>query len=207
VTIRILADREPYASFAEAPSAGEVFFPFGPLRVLNGPPALDGDEPDVIVLPAVEFLYLLRRSCGRLTERRISYIAYGPVALMAEAFDLGCVDYIREPWTFPELKARLGKFSRIKFRAGGAVLTLIGSSIRGAGPDVALSFRELSLLRLLVLSSPFPVTKAAAGMEMDALSRTAASLRRKLESAEPSLGSRLHTVRGLGYRLDVSTCG
>jgi hypothetical protein len=214
VTVRILADREPYASFADA-SLAEVEGastgpPTGSLVILNGPPALDEVSPDIIVMPAAEFLALTRGSLGQA-----GYIAYGPVALMDRAFEGGCVDYIREPWSLPELYARLGRQRATRFRVGDRLFCLSGSMLRGATAAVELRLGELILFRLLLRNAPLLVTREAAMAllpiaahnEAHALGRCAVLLRHSLESVEPGLGRKLHAVRGLGYRLDAEPCG
>jgi hypothetical protein len=224
VTIRILADREPYSSFGEEPPAsgeiepsGSVMYPTGPLAgslaILNGPSCLDEPDPDILVLPAQDFLALpLAAGCPRPD---ILYIAYGPVALMERAFEGGCADYIREPWALPELRARVGRFFRQRFRAGAGALELQGRSLSGSGAAVELTDREFALLRLLLINAPRPIPRAAAAASVSVFPARPAqdlgpclfSLRRKMECVEPGLGRRLHAIRGFGYRLDVGACG
>jgi DNA-binding winged helix-turn-helix (wHTH) protein len=213
VTIRILADREPYASFADASLSNDIT-PQGPQSVsiafLSGPAALDETAPDFLVMPAADFLAMPR---GLL--RQSSYIVYGPVALMDRAFERGCADYIREPWSISELYARLGRLLSLKFRVGDTILSLSGSVLRGEKASVELRPSELALVRLLVRNAPLLVTREAAVAalsieaqdEYHALGRCAVSLRHCLESVEPGLGRRLHAVRGLGYRFDADLCG
>jgi DNA-binding winged helix-turn-helix (wHTH) protein len=207
VTIRILADREPYASFAYEPIKGP---PTGSFEIYGGPSALDDIDADIIVLPAVDFLALPRESSGRT-----GYVAYGPVALIGKAFEAGCVEYIREPWALPELFARLRRLQTLKFRVGDSIMRLIGSAIRRQAASIELPPCELTLFRLLVRNAPFLVTREAAfyalsinaSDENHALGRCAVSLRHRLEAVEPGLGRRLHAVRGRGYRFDAELCG
>jgi DNA-binding winged helix-turn-helix (wHTH) protein len=213
MTIRILADREPYSSFADAPSPRSDAPPgphSGSFAILNGPAALDEAAPDIVVMPAAEFLAL---PCGSSGKPR--FVAYGPVALMDKAFERGCVDYLREPWSITELYARLGRLRSLKFRVGETTLCLSGSMLRGETASVELSPSELILFRILVRNSPLLVTREAATAalslsardESPALGRCAVSLRHSLESIEPGLGKRLHAVRRLGYRFDAELCG
>jgi DNA-binding response OmpR family regulator len=171
---------------------------------------LDEAGPDVIVMPAADFLDLPREPKGRS-----GYIVYGPVALMARAFEWGCVDYIREPWSLPELYARAGRLQNLKFSLGGAVFRLSGSTLRGREAGIELKPVELCFLRLLLRNAPMLVTREAAFAALSietrddthVLGRYAASLRHSLEAVEPGSGRKLHAVRGLGYRLDASACG
>lgn len=214
MTVRILADREPYSTFAEAPLPEGGGAPRGPLPgslvILNGPAALDEAEPDIVVMPAADFLALPGGLAGRQ-----GYLVYGPVALMERAFERGCVDYIREPWSLAELHARLGRLQGGEFRAGEASFRLSGAVLRGKAATVELGGGELLLFRLLLRNAPLLVTREAAMAalsitvrdESHALGRCAVSLRRSLESVEPGLGRRLHAVRGFGYRFDAERCG
>jgi DNA-binding winged helix-turn-helix (wHTH) protein len=214
VTIRILADQEPYASFADTAPANGGSSPQGPLpgpfEIFNGPAGLDEAPPDIVVLPAADFLALPRDAAVQG-----GYIAYGRVSLMDRAFEWGCFDYIREPWSLPELYARLRRLQIPKFRVGNSKLSLVGSEVKGRTASVGLPPGELALFRLLVRNAPFLVTKEAALValsigthdENHALGRCAVSLRHSLDSVEPGLGRMLHAVRGRGYRFDAELCG
>jgi DNA-binding winged helix-turn-helix (wHTH) protein len=192
-------------------------YPTGPLAgslaILNGPSGLDDPDPDILVMPAEDFLALPSHAIG--PRRGILYIAYGPVRLMEKAFDGGCIDYIREPWALPELRARVGRFYRQRFRAGARTLELRGRSLGGSGSTVELSERECALLGLLIMNAPRPIPREAAAasissspdMRSHGLGHCIASIRRKLDCVEPGLGSRLHAIRGFGYRMDVGACG
>jgi DNA-binding response OmpR family regulator len=161
-------------------------------------------------MPAADFLALPRFFPGRS-----GYIVYGPVALMEKAFEQGCAEYIREPWSMPELYARLRRLQSLKFRAGETILTLDDSFLRSEKAVIGLASSELTLFRLLVRNAPLLVTREAAVAALSlvqpgeflALGRCAVSLRHSLESVEPGLGRRLHAVRGYGYRFDVDLCG
>jgi hypothetical protein len=208
VTIRILADREPYASFVDG-SAGEAATGAlsGSFRFLNGPSSLDEANPDLVVMPAAYFLSIrLVRAFGA-HDAGPGYIAYGPVALMAEAFDRGCADYLREPWTMAELRARLARLDRLVFSVGGKRLALIGAGLKYGDTTVELDPDERILLRLLVQNAPKPVFREAFGERIELFAHSATKLRRRFKLIDPELGIQLHAVRGIGYRLDASSCG
>jgi len=202
--IRILADREPYSAFP-------CDFTSPSLSIINGPAGLDGPLPDILVLPAEDFLALRRfPSQGEITR----YMPYGPVSLMEKSFQWGCADYLREPWSLLELRARAGRFLSLCFMAGEKKLELRGSRLSMQGQWVELSDSETILLRVLALNAPLPVPREAAqsllassGGRCPALGRIVSSLRRKLEELDLDLGLRLLAIRGLGYRLDASGCG
>jgi len=199
--VRILADREPYSSFADQT------LPRGESLTV-GPPPVGSASPDVVVLPAADFLDLLP-----IRGRSPGFIAYGPVPLMGCAFERGCVDYLREPWTLAELSARLVRLDICSFSAGGSLFRLEGSSLSGSEASVELGAEERSLLRLLVRNSPFPVTNEAiasalpAGLGPRALAQKVASLRRSLWRLSPDLSRRVRPIRGVGYRMDIDACG
>lgn len=208
MTIRILADREPYASYAsfgqnEGPHARSFVF-------LGGPASLDEPEPDFLVLPARDFLLL-----PNIGLRRYGCIAYGPVDLMERVFARDCSDYLREPWSMYELCARLLKYQRLRVRAGGKILCLVGSRLSCDIAEERLKPNELAFFSLLIRASPRPVSNetassclASSGLdEKHALGRCAIALRRHLDALEPGLGRLVRVVRGQGYRFDGERCG
>jgi hypothetical protein len=206
VTIRILADREPYTVFDGGPRpAGELDLdeagPFGPVRILNGPGGLDEPPPDVIVLPAEAFLSL-RRPAPRDRGETPLYIPFGPVGPMRNCFEKGCADYIREPWSLPELLARLSRLMILRFRIRERALELRGALLAGGVSPIELSKNEEGVLRSLVINAPLPIPRG----EDRALGRCVISLRRKMDSIEPGLGRGILTIRAFGYRLDGSAC-
>lgn len=208
MTIRILADREPYSSFDDA--MGPLT---GSLGILCGPAGLDDAPPDILVLPAEQFLEL-REPSGAEYQPRVFYIPYGPVELMEKAFERGCSDYLREPWALPELRARVSRFAKVKFCAGERFLEMRGVHLAGETASTCLTEGERALLQLLVLNVPHPVPRDAAIATLErlfhadstVLGHCISSLRRKLDSVEPGLGRRLLAIRGFGYRLEVSSC-
>jgi DNA-binding response OmpR family regulator len=142
------------------------------------------------------------------------FIPYGPVALMEQAFEHGCSDYLREPWALPELRARGLHLLTLKFLAGECKLELKGTRLAGETASIELTESERALLRLLVLNAPLPVPRQAAVSVLSShgnkgshsLGRCVVSLRRKMESVEPGFGGRLLAIRAFGYRLDASSC-
>jgi DNA-binding response OmpR family regulator len=161
-------------------------------------------------MPAMDFLALPRLRLGLS-----GYIVYGPVRLMDSAFKHGCTEYIREPWTVPELCARLRRLQNTKFRVGATILSVAGTILRSEKSSVELKPNELTFLLLLIRNAPLPVTREAAQATLSLalpfrfydLGRCAVSLRHCLESVEPGLGKQLHAVRGIGYRFDAKLCG
>lgn len=214
MTIRILADREPYSSYADRLCSDQAKGASGANVYLNGPPELDDPSPDFIILPAEDFLSLPRESLARSSERS-AFIAYGSADLMESAFDRGCADYLREPWGPLELRARVGRLAKGKFLAEGKRLELKGPRLVGESSAIELGEGEGRLLRLLLKNAPLPVPRDTAASVLSgsaqekrqALSHCVISLRRKMEYVESGLGTRLRAVKGFGYRFDVEICG
>jgi DNA-binding winged helix-turn-helix (wHTH) protein len=203
VTVRILADREPYASFSDQTPPQRDSYSWGP-------PALDSPTPDFVVLPVSDFLAL---ELGR--SRFPGFIAYGVVALMGAAFDRGCADYLREPWSLPELVARLRRLENCRFKVDGKLYRVEDSFLLGEGASVELGSEELAFLRLLLKNAPLPVAREVAeaslapGADDDGLTfrRRISSLRRSLKRLSPSLGELIRPVRDFGYRTEGVLCG
>ncbi len=214
MTIRILADHEPYSSYADRLCSDKAKDAAGANVYLNGPPGLDDPSPDFVILPAEDFLSLPRESLARSSERT-AFIAYGSADLMESAFDRGCADYLREPWGPLELRARVGRLAKGKFLVEGKLFELKGPRLAGSSSSIELGESEGRLLRLLLRNAPLPVPRDSAASALSgsaqknrqALSRCVISLRRKMEYVEAGLGSRLRAIKGFGYRLDVEICG
>lgn len=214
MTIRILADREPYCSYAESIRSDGAETSQGGYAVLNGPARLDEPSPDFIVLPAEDYLSL-PRSLVTAPFRGIAYLAYGSNDLMEPAFERGCADYLREPWTPSELFARVHRLAKKKFFIEGRLFELRGTCLIGDKAFVDLRESERTLLEILLKSAPFPVPRDIAvaallrcppGGRKD-LGPCVISLKRKMETVESGLSSRLHAIRGFGYRLKIDPCG
>ena len=70
MTIRVLADREPYSTFEDISHPLREGDPSGPyagispesIVILNGPAGLDGPAPDILVMPVEDFLRLRQGS-------------------------------------------------------------------------------------------------------------------------------------------------
>lgn len=131
--------------------------------------------------------------------------------------DNGADDYVIKPFGLPELTARVRAALRRAPRRQGSRLTigpievdLIGRRIFRDGIEVRLSHKEFELLSTLlrnrgaVLTREFLITQVW-GFDFAGDMRTVDVhvrwLREKLE-ADPSSPLHLHTVRGVGYRID-----
>jgi two-component system, OmpR family, response regulator len=133
----------------------------------------------------------------------------------AEALDLGADDYLRKPFSFPVLVARVHALVRraslgdpAPLVAGDLRLDLRARQALRRDVQVALTAREFELLTFLVRRAGRVVSKQEilAGVWDDAFEGDpnvvevyVARLRRKLD--EPRGPRRIETVRGMGYRL------
>jgi len=196
---------------------------FEVVEAATGPEALEAERPDLVVLdrmlPGLDGLEV----CRRLRED-------GPVPVIfltarsteedrLEGLDLGADDYVVKPFSPRELVARVRAVLRRSPSAGLPEPLTVGDltldpSRRLAllpGREARLTAREFRLLEVLakaaghVLSREDLVTRAF-GDAFDGYDRTVdahvANLRRKIED-DPAAPTRVITVFGAGYRLDV----
>lgn len=203
MTIRLLADREPYVSYIkEEDPDGSFFFCGEGCR-----------EVDLEVVPAERFLAMAGSELPRAPV-----FAYGPLRLMAPAFDAGCRDYLREPWSLIELRARASRYEGLRFLAQSRGFELRNRALGlGSEPERAVSLNdaEYKLLRLLVINHGSVVTRQALALELWGKDRAPSRaidvyigrLRARLDALSPGAGGCLKSCRGLGYRLDVDICG
>ena len=133
----------------------------------------------------------------------------------AEGLDTGADDYLRKPFSFPVLVARVHALLRRAalgepppLVAGELTLDLRARRARSGGNDVPLTAREFDLLTYLVRRAGHVVTKRQilAGVwdddfagDPNVVEVYVARLRRKLDGA--SGRSSIETVRGAGYRI------
>jgi two-component system, OmpR family, response regulator len=133
----------------------------------------------------------------------------------AEGLDTGADDYLRKPFSFPVLIARVHALLRRAalgdpppLEVGTLRLDLRARRVVGEGREVPLTAREFALLTYLIRRAGRVVSKAEilAGVWDDAFEGDpnvvevyVARLRRKLGTGS----ARIETVRGMGYRLQA----
>jgi DNA-binding response OmpR family regulator len=131
----------------------------------------------------------------------------------AEGLDTGADDYLRKPFSFPVLVARVHALLRRAalgdpppLEVGTLRLDLRARRVVDDGAEVPLTAREFALLTYLIRRAGRVVSKAdiLAGVWDDAFEGDpnvvevyVARLRRKLGTG----AARIETVRGMGYRL------
>jgi DNA-binding response OmpR family regulator len=133
----------------------------------------------------------------------------------AEALDIGADDYLRKPFSFVVLAARLRALVRrgggprpAVLRAGDLDLDPAGRTCHRAGEPIELTRREFDLLEALMRADGDPVPKVELldrvwGSEFDgsvnAVEVYVRYLRQKVD--EPFGAETIRTVRGVGYRI------
>ena len=134
----------------------------------------------------------------------------------AEALDTGADDFLRKPFSFVVLVARLRALLRRRERSSGATmiagdLSLDPRSFRAirGGTSIDLTPREFALLAVLMSSLGEAITKADLLAEVwgvdfegdpNIVEVYVGYLRRKID--QPFDRHAIETVRGVGYRLD-----
>lgn len=185
----------------------------------------EGEPPTLLVLdlmlPGLGGLEL----CQTLRARGVTLPVLMLTALSAledrvAGLRLGADDYLCKPFEFEELLARLEALAR---RAGAPAaatgprrqvadleLDLQTMRARRAGRDLALTARELALLELLMsapgrLFSRERILANVWGVNEDPLTNVVDVYIRRLRSKidEGFDAPLIHTVRGLGYRLEA----
>ena len=173
--------------------------------------------PDVIVLdiamPGLDGLAVTRRLRSKgLAVPILLLTARDAVDERVAGLDAGADDYLVKPFDVSELTARIRALLRRNHPPGeqlafaDLVLDRETGSARRGGREVELTRRETELLELLLRNARRVVTREIALDEVwggegevgaNVVDRYVAYLRRKL--GEPQL---IHTVRGVGFRLD-----
>jgi two-component system, OmpR family, response regulator MprA len=175
--------------------------------------AVERSVPDAIVLdvtmPGLDGLAVTRRLRAKgLRVPILLLTARDAVHERVAGLDAGADDYLVKPFDADELSARVRALLRRNAPPGETLafadVTLESGLGRRAGRDLELTPREADLLELLLRNARGVVTRELALDEvwggegtMNAVDRYVAYLRRKL--GDPPL---IHTVRGVGFRLD-----
>jgi len=170
-------------------------------------------------LPGEEGLSILRRIRGAGNAVPVLILtARDTAGDVVAGLDAGADDYLRKPFIFDELEARLRSLARRSpnwvdgvLRLGDLVFDSATRQANRGGRDLQLTAKESQFLELLMRNPGRTVTRRMLedrlwDRESDRISNVldvyARRLRIKLtEGGEPQL---LHTLRGLGYRLDAS---
>lgn len=139
----------------------------------------------------------------------------------ADAFDLGADDYLTKPFSFIVLTARLRALMRRAAPERPAVLSVGDLSldpsrrvVHRGGTPITLTPREFGLLEYLLRNKDIAVTKTQILQHVwdshyagpsNVVEVYMGYLRRKIDT--PFGTNTIHTVRGVGYRIDSSEAG
>lgn len=183
--------------------------------------ALEIDSFDLAIvdigLPGIDGLELTRRLRTRgLAMPVLILTARDALHDRVQGLDLGADDYMLKPFELPELLARLRALLRRSQSATSAVLGFgpleMDTAMRRvtlAGNPMELGPREWTVLEYLLMQAPKPAAKdkllqALTGWDKEitpnAIEVYVSRLRAKLDPA----GVSLRSIRGFGYRLELS---
>ncbi len=232
-TVLIVEDHAATRQFLADNFAADGFEPLEAESARDAVRALIARSPDVAVidlgLPDRDGLDLLSeiRSADQGASRIDSRV---PVILLTgrggeldrvRGFERGCDDYVVKPFSYPELRGRVGAvLSRARRRPGMGRLRIgpleldpIAREVRLDGQAVHLSKKEFALLRALAddptrVYTREELLRGVWGYQSLGATRTldshASRLRRKLN---PSGQGFVVNVWGIGYRLIDGTVG
>jgi DNA-binding response OmpR family regulator len=183
--------------------------------------ALESDSFDLAIvdigLPGIDGLELTRRlRTSGLKMPVLILTARDALHDRVQGLDLGADDYMVKPFELPELLARLRALLRRSQAATSAVLGFgpveMDTALRRitlAGEPLELGPREWTVLEYLLLQAPKPAAKdkllqALTGWDKEITPNTIevyiSRLRARLEPA----GVCLRSIRGFGYRLEMT---
>jgi len=216
-TILLVEDDKKVQSFNKRLLAGEGFAVQTAITLADAGAFLARQTPDIIVLDigmpdgnGVDFLKELRHTS---TIPVLMLTGYGESSDVLKGFDSGCDDYLKKPYKFTELLARI---KRLLYRVELVPETVTRGrlTLKPApmialldGEDILLTQKEFSLLMLFTqnegktMNAEYIYEKVW-GREMlgddRALQQRISSLREKIEES----GYVIATVRGEGYRFE-----
>jgi two-component system copper resistance phosphate regulon response regulator CusR len=191
----------------------------------DGASALDklhGGDYDLIVLdlmlPDMDGLRLLEKIRNRKASPPVLILsARGAVDDRVKGLELGADDYLVKPFAFVELLARIrvllrrGQPTPEKLQVGDLVLDCIRRKVSRSGENVELAPKEFSILEYMMRNRGRPLSRTMIvehvwDMDYDGLTNIVdvyiRHLRSKIDDRWPN--KLIHTVRGIGYMLDVN---
>lgn len=184
--------------------------------------ALAGD-PDLLILdvmlPGLDGWTVLRELRGRGWDRPVLFLtARDQVEERVRGLELGADDYLVKPFSFAELLARVRTILRrgragleaTTLRVADLELDLLRRRVTRSGRRIDLTAKEFGLLELLMRRSGEVLPRSLIASQVwdmnfdsdtNVIEVAVRRLRAKVdEGFEPRL---IHTVRGMGYVLEV----
>jgi DNA-binding response OmpR family regulator len=189
---------------------------------ISGELAAQSGEHDAIVLDVMipgknGFAVLSSLRKGGFRTPVLMLTARDTAADAITGLDGGADDYLRKPFAFGELLARLRSITRrepspprLELRVEDVVLDLATRRVTRAGTEIQMTAREVAYLEYFMRNAGLLITRAMieaalwsddAEVTSNVIDVYVRRLRAKLTSkSRPSL---LHTVRGSGYRFGL----
>lgn len=174
-----------------------------------------------VMLPGqsgMELCQQIRAECLALPVLMLT--AMGSVQERVAGLRCGADDYLTKPFAFDELLARVEALLRrpaqlvepaAELVVGDLVFDRVRMEVRRGGEPLSLTAKELAMLELLMsapgrLFSRERILSNVWGVDADPLTNVVDVYVRRLRSKldAPGQPSRITTVRGLGYRLDLA---
>lgn len=182
-------------------------------------------EYDLLVLdlglPDMDGLSVLEKIRNRKTSPPVLILsARDSVDDRVKGLELGADDYLVKPFAFVELLARIrvllrrGQPTPEKLQVGDLSLDCIRRKVSRAGENIELAPKEFSILEYLMRNRGRPLSRTMIvehvwDMDYDGLTNIVdvyiRHLRSKIDEGRPA--RLIHTVRGIGYMLDLSERG
>lgn len=189
--------------------------------------ALSKEKPDLIILDimlpgedGVELLKFLKASPDTSRIPVIMATAKGLEYDKIRSLDLGADDYLVKPFGMMEMVSRVKAVLRRcnpaetehLLRAGGLVVNLEGHTVTADKERIQLTFKEYELLRLFLSRPGVAFTRDQLfndiwGADYIGETRTVDMHIRTLRAKLGDYGKMIETVRGVGYRFELSVDG
>ncbi len=219
--ILVVDDEKPLAEFLQKGLSEEGHSVEVAFDGLEGFNKANADKFDLVILDwmmpgmeGVEVCQKLRQSQPELLI--ILLTVHTQDEYVIKGFNAGANDYVRKPFSFKELTARIQALTRLKntpkplkLIVGELEIDLIGKKVSRSNKAMYLSNKEFSLLECLVrhkgrVVSKSEILKEVWDIDFDPQSNIVEvfinSLRKKIDDGfTPKL---IQTVRGVGYSID-----
>jgi two-component system copper resistance phosphate regulon response regulator CusR len=170
-----------------------------------------------MMLPDMDGLQVLEKIRNRKTSPPVLILsARGAVDDRVKGLELGADDYLVKPFAFVELLARVrvllrrGQPTPERLQVGDLVLDCIRRKVVRSGENVELAPKEFSILEYMMRNRGRPLSRTMIvehvwDMDYDGLTNIVdvyiRHLRSKIDDKWPQ--KLIHTVRGIGYMLDL----
>ena len=170
-----------------------------------------------MMLPDMDGLKVLEKIRNRKTSPPVLILsARGTVDDRVKGLELGADDYLVKPFAFVELLARVrvllrrGQPTPERLQVGDLVLDCIRRRVTRAGENIELAPKEFSILEYMMRNRGRPLSRTMIvehvwDMDYDGLTNIVdvyiRHLRSKIDDRSPT--KLIHTVRGIGYMLDL----